>query len=124
MLKEPFGGRLISLPLFDVAQVEQARSVVGIELEALLEISSGLVEASQVPVRESQSCIGGSRGVEADQNFELLNGLLHSVGHEIAFAQGGVKIGAFRSDFQARFQQRDRVFEITLRHAEAGQKER
>src|SRR4029077_4088188 len=64
-LNEPFGGCLISLPLFDVSQVEQARSVAGIEPEALLEISSGLVEAPQVPVRESQRCIGGGRGVEA-----------------------------------------------------------
>ena len=34
-----------------------------------------------------------------------------------------MKIGSFRSDFQARFQQRDRVLEIVLRHADPGQKE-
>ena len=101
LLKELFGGRLISLPPFDVAHVEQAGSVVGIELQTLLKIFSGLIEASQMAVRESQKSVGSRRGIELDQDFELVDRFLRLAGHEIAFAQRGVKIGAFGSDFQA-----------------------
>ena len=75
-----------------------------------------------MPVRESQKCIGARRGIQSDQSFEFLDRLLHFSRHEIALAQGGVKIGPLRSDFQTRFQQRNRVLEIILRHADPGQK--
>ena len=116
-----FGGRLISLALFNVTQVEQARSVVRIELQALLKIFSGLVEAPQMAVREPHERIGTRGRIQFDQSFELFDGLFRFAGHEITFAESGVQIGALRSNFHAGFQQRNRVFEIILRHADAGE---
>ena len=43
--------------------------------------------------------------------------------HEIAFAQRGVQIGSLRGNFQARFEQRNRIFKIVLRHADASHQE-
>ena len=65
--------------------------------------------------------IGARRRIQFDQDFEFVDRLLRFSGHEIAFAQGGVEIGSLRGDFQTGFEQRDRVFEIILRHADPGQ---
>jgi len=53
LLKKYLRAHVISLPLFDVTHVEQARSVAGIEFEAGFEVFASFVEASKMPVREA-----------------------------------------------------------------------
>src|ERR1700730_7548747 len=57
LLKQPFCVCLISLPLLDIAHVKQAGSVVTIQLEAFLKVLSGLIEPSQLPIREPHKSV-------------------------------------------------------------------
>ena len=114
---------MISLPLLDVTHVEQARSVVRIELEPSLEIFARFVESPEMPVRKPHERVGARGGIHFDQRFELVDGFLGFPRHEIAFAERRAKIGALRSDLQTGFQQRNGIFKIILGHADPRKQE-
>src|SRR5258708_6472372 len=76
LLKKGFGGRIVSLALFDVAHIKQAGIVMRILLEALLEIFFGFVEATEMPVGESHESVRSRRRIQADQYLESIDGLL------------------------------------------------
>ena len=55
--------------------------------------------------------------------LKFLDRFLCFPGHEVAFAQGGVQVGALRRNLQAGFEQRNRIFKIILGHADASHQE-
>ena len=61
--------------------------------------------------------------IDFDQRFENLDRFFVFARHEIAFAERGAQIGALGGKLDAGFEQRDRVFEIVLRHADAREQE-
>ncbi len=101
-LEELFGGRLISLPSFDVTHVEQAGSVVRVELKPLLEIFFGFIESPQMAVGETHKDIGARRRFELDQRFKFLDRLFGFSRHEVALAQRGMEIGPLGARFSCR----------------------
>src|SRR5215469_136492 len=123
LLKERFRSRQISLPLLNVTKIEQARCIMRLKLQTVLEVFACFFEAAEVPVRQSHERIGASGGVEVDQDFELVDGFLRLSGHEVAFTQGSMQIRPFGRDLQPRFEKRDRILEVVLRHADASQEE-
>src|SRR2546430_1240938 len=75
-----------------------------------------------MPIRESHECVRSRRRIQLNQCLKLFDGPFRLAGHEIALAQRGVEIDTLRRDFQAGFQERDRIFKIILRHADPCQK--
>src|SRR5882724_629655 len=122
-LKVVFRPCLIALAAFDETQIEKTRRVVGIELQAVDKIFARFVEASEMAVGESHERIGTRGWIEIDQELEFVDGFIRFAGHEIAFAESSMEIGALGSDFYAGFEKRDSVFKIVLRHADASEEE-
>ncbi len=67
LLKELLGARVIALALFDESHIEEARSVVRIEFESVVEVFQGFIEASEMAVGESHEGVGSGRGIEFDE---------------------------------------------------------
>lgn len=103
LLKILFGFGLISLAAFDVANVEQARRVMGIDLEALFEIFAGFVEAAEVAIGEAEKSVRAGGGIDCDEIVKFFDSFFRTAGHEITFAKRSVEIGAARSEFDAGF---------------------
>ena len=121
LLKQFFRALFVALARFDVAEIEQARWVARIFFQAGLEIFSRFIETPEVAIGKSHEGVGRGGGVEFDERFENLDRFFVFAGHEVAFAERGAQVGAFRRKLDAGFEQRDRVFEIVLRHAHAGE---
>jgi len=89
---------LIALAAFDVADVEEARRVVRVELEALLEIFAGFVEAAEVAIGEAEKGVRAGGGIDCDEMVKFFDGFFRPAGHEITFAERSVEIGAAGSE--------------------------
>src|SRR5260370_25816840 len=76
-----------------------------------------------MPVRRANERVRTRGGVQANQNLEFLDGFFRFTRHEVTLAERRVEIGATRRDVQTRFEERDGIFKIILRHADARQKE-
>jgi len=74
------------LAAFDVADVEEARRVVRVELEALLEIFAGFVEAAEVAIGEAEKGVRAGGGIDCDEMVKFFDGFFRPAGHEITFA--------------------------------------
>ena len=121
LLKILFRFGLIALAAFDVADVEEARRVVRVELEALFEILAGFVEAAEVAIGEAEKSVRAGGGIDCDEMVKFFDGFFRAAGHEIGFAECSVEIGARRSEFYAGFEERNCVLEIVLAHADAAE---
>ena len=51
---------MIPLPLLDIAQIEEAGGIARITLESLLKILPGLVESSEMAIRDPHGGVGAS----------------------------------------------------------------
>jgi len=94
---------------------------VRIELETLLEIFAGFVEAAEVAIGEAEKSVRAGGRIDCDEIVEYLDGFFRAAGHEVAFAEGGAEIGAAGSEFYAGFEKRNYVLEIVLAHADAAE---
>jgi len=121
LLKIAFRFGLIALAAFDVADVEKARRVVGVEFEALFEIFAGFVEAAEVAIGETEKRVRAGGGIDCDEIVKFFDGFFSPAGHEITFTECSVEIGAARSEFDAGLEERNYVFEIVLAHADAAE---
>ncbi len=92
-----------------------------VEFQSLFEIFLRLLKAAEMSVRQSHESIGTCGWIQLYEFFEFLYSALGLARHEIAFAQGGMKIGALRRNFQPRLKQGNRILKIILRHTESSQ---
>src|SRR5271170_3620392 len=118
LLIHRFGGRGISLALSDITQIEEAGTVVRVQLQSLLKILLRLIKAPQMTVGKSQKGIRTCRRFDLDQLLECLDSFVDLAGHEIALAESGKEIRLPRSDCKTGFKQRYRILEIVLRDAD------
>src|SRR6266436_2117511 len=122
LLEITFCGGVVSLPFSDKSHVEKTRAVARVQLQSFLKILLCFIESAEMAIGKSHECIGARRRIERDERLELVDRFFCLPGHEIAFAEGGVEVGALGSDLHARSEERYRVFEIILRHTDAGEK--